>query len=47
VAGTIAEGQRGQSFTVHYKGTVTRDIPYTRTGATFAPGKGADEIPQC
>lgn len=47
VTGTIAEGQRGQSFTVHYKGTVTRDIPYVRSGATFAPGKGADEIPQC
>ncbi len=47
VDGTIAEGQRGESFTVHYKGTVARDIPYTRKGETFAPGKGAADIPQC
>lgn len=47
VDGTIAQGQRDQSFTVHYKGTVTQDVVYSRKGAGFVAGTGADTIPQC
>jgi hypothetical protein len=47
VDGSIVEGERGKSFTVRYKGTVTRDIPYTLQGNGFTAGKGADQIPQC
>jgi len=47
VLGSIAPAERDRDFVVHYKGSVNRDVIWTRQGEAFVAGKDAQTVPQC
>ncbi|MBB5686135.1 hypothetical protein [Sphingobium boeckii] len=47
VDAAIAPADRDRDFVVKYKGSVTRDVIWSRQGEAFVAGKDAQGIPQC